>query len=184
MTSLVRLVWQAARTVTHRFRIHTDPVRWSRGLGVRIGQDCRLLAVTPATFGSEPYLVNIGDHVTVTEGVRFITHDGGVWVFRETEPDLDVVAPIYVEDNVFLGLRAIVLPGVRIGRNSVVAAGAVVAHDVPPNSVVGGVPARHLKSVEEYRQSLSGRVQPTKGMSPQAKRRWHLARLGPVHRDR
>ncbi len=56
------------------------------------------------------------------------------------------VAPVIIEDRVWIGARAIVLKGVRIGHDSVVAAGAVVTRDVPPRTIVGGVPARILGS--------------------------------------
>jgi len=56
-------------------------------------------------------------------------------------------APVAIEDDVWIGAGAIVLPGVTIGRGSVVAAGAVVAADVPPFTVVGGVPAKTIKPV-------------------------------------
>ena len=56
-------------------------------------------------------------------------------------------SPIYIGKNVWIGASAVVLPGVRIGDGAIVAAGAVVTKDVPPNTVVGGVPARQLKSV-------------------------------------
>ena len=56
-------------------------------------------------------------------------------------------SPIYIGKNVWIGASAVVLPGVRIGDGASVAAGAVVTKDVPPNTVVGGVPARQLKSV-------------------------------------
>lgn len=159
------------------WRLRLDPVAWSRRLGVQVGQHCRLLDVSRATFGSEPYLVRLGDHVTVTEGVRFVTHDGGVWVFRQQEPDLDIVAPIAVGDNVFLGLRAIVLPGVTIGDNCVVAAGAVVTRDIRANSVVAGVPARFLRSIDDYRGSLVVRERRTKGLNAKHKRAYYEATL-------
>ena len=54
-------------------------------------------------------------------------------------------SPVIVEENVWIGTRAILLPGVRIGRNSVIGAGAVVTKDVPPNSVVAGNPAKVVK---------------------------------------
>lgn len=60
---------------------------------------------------------------------------------KRTEDDKDVI----IEDDVWIGTRAIILHGVTIGRGAVVAAGAVVTRDVPPYSIVGGVPARVLK---------------------------------------
>jgi acetyltransferase-like isoleucine patch superfamily enzyme len=57
--------------------------------------------------------------------------------------------PITIEDGCWIGARTTILPGVRIGASSVVAAGSLVAADVPPCKVVGGVPARVLKSLPE-----------------------------------
>lgn len=56
--------------------------------------------------------------------------------------------PVIIEDNVWIGYRVIILPGVTVGKNSIIGAGAVVTKDIPPYSVVGGVPARVLKSRE------------------------------------
>ena len=124
--------------------------------GFRVGDRCRLIDVSLKTFGSEPYLVRLGDHVTLTSGVRFLTHDGGVWVLRDRYPDLDVIGEIVVEDNVFIGVNALILPNVRIGRDSVVAAGSVVTRSVPPGSVVAGVPARVISFSGRLRASKSG----------------------------
>ncbi len=116
--------------------------------GVRkVGQKCRIYDVY---FGSEPYLIEIGEHCTITSGVTFITHDGGLWIFRDKIPDFQYFAPIKIKDNCFIGMNAIIMPGVTIGPNSVVGAGAVVTKDVPPNTVVAGVPARVIMTVEEY----------------------------------
>ena len=79
----------------------------------------------------------------------------GVHIYAATHP-IDPVernsgrelgAPVTIGDNVWFGGRAIVLPGVTIGNNVVVAAGAVVARDVPDNTVIGGNPARVLKEI-------------------------------------
>jgi acetyltransferase-like isoleucine patch superfamily enzyme len=70
--------------------------------------------------------------------VRFETHDGGVWVARSAHPQIDMVKPIVVGSNVFLGYGAIVMPGVTIGDNVVIGAGAVVTRDIPANSVAVG----------------------------------------------
>jgi maltose O-acetyltransferase len=57
--------------------------------------------------------------------------------------------PTVVEDDVWLGARAVVMPGIRIGTGAIVGAGAVVTRDVAPYSVVGGVPARQLKTRDQ-----------------------------------
>jgi len=59
------------------------------------------------------------------------------------------VSPVVIEDDVWIELRAIILAGVRIGRSSVIGAGAVVTEDIPPYSIVGGVPARVIRNRRE-----------------------------------
>ncbi|MFC4098466.1 2,3,4,5-tetrahydropyridine-2,6-dicarboxylate N-acetyltransferase [Paenibacillus xanthanilyticus] len=61
--------------------------------------------------------------------------------------------PVIIEDNVLVGANAVILEGIRVGKGSVVAAGAVVTEDVPPGVVVGGMPARIIKEVEEKTKS-------------------------------
>lgn len=157
-----------------RSRRRRDPVAYARSLGVRIGEDCRLIGVD---FGSEPYLVTLGDHVSAT-ATQFVTHDGGVWVFRDRRPDGDLIAPITVGSNVFLGSATTVLPGVTIGDNVVVGAGAVVAADLPSNCVAVGVPAKPIRSLDEYWQAVEPRLLPTKLLSQGEKRRFLQERFG------
>lgn len=61
--------------------------------------------------------------------------------------------PVVVENNVLIGANAVVLEGVRIGEGSVVAAGAIVTKDVPPFTVVAGVPAKIVKTIDEKTKS-------------------------------
>src|SRR5687767_986090 len=110
-----------------RWRHYRDPVAHARSLGVRVGRDCRLIS---CVFGSEPYLITLGDHVSATN-VAFVTHDGGVWVFRDRWPEADLIAPITVGNNVFIGANATIMPGVTIGDNVVIGAHSVVTRDVP-----------------------------------------------------
>ncbi len=155
-----------------RYRLRNDPVAYARTLGVRIGEDCRLIGFERAVFGTEPYLIKLGNHVTVAAGVRFITHDGAVWVFREKHPGIDVMAPIVVGDNVFIGINAVILPGVTIGDNCIIGAASIVTRDIPSGHIAAGSPARAVKTLDEYWAGIEGNTVQTKGMALDAKRRF------------
>lgn len=125
-----------------------------RRQGAQVGEGCSII---PTSLGTEPYLVKIGNHVTIASNVRFITHDGGAWLFRKEFPDLQVFGPIIVEDNCVIGENALLLPNIRIGPNSIVAAGSVVISDIPPDCIAIGVPARPFGSVQKYREKCLAR---------------------------
>lgn len=91
--------------------------------------------------------VSIGDHVTFGHDVSLITshHDMG----RPTHRAGDVVPkPISIGDGAWIAAHVTILPGVRIGEGAVIAAGAVVARDVPAHTLVGGVPARLIRVLD------------------------------------
>jgi len=69
-------------------------------------------------------------------------------------PDLEITKPITVGDNVFIGTRSIIMPGVHIGNNVIIAAGSVVSKDLPDNGVYGGVPAKFIKPMDEYFEKI------------------------------
>ena len=106
---------------------------------------------------TEPYLVSIGNNVFITTGVIFHTHDGGAWVFKEEINDIDILGNIIIEDNCVIGRNSQLLPNIRIGKNSIVGAGSVVISDVPPNSIVMGVPARVFGSTLKYKEKCIAR---------------------------
>lgn len=133
-------------------------------LGVQVGNDCRFLSVDKSKFGSEPYLIQIGNHVTITSGVKFATHDGGVWIFRRVYPEIDNFHRIFIGNNVFIGINSIILPGVTIGNNVVVGAGSVVTKDVPDNVIIGGNPAKKIKSIEAYETKILENADYTKNL--------------------
>jgi len=135
-------------------RIKLDPIGYAKDLGVSVGDDCKFGDIDRGTFGTEPQLIEIGDHVELTSDVRFITHDGAVWVFRAKEPQIDVFGRIVIGTNVFVGMRTLILPGVTIGNNVVIGAGSVVTSDIPDNTVAAGVPARPLSDLQSYRDKI------------------------------
>ena len=140
-------------------------LRKLRERGLTIGEGCEIL--NGYNFGSEPYLVEIGNNVRITRGVNITTHDGGIWVLRHMHPELaemDRFGKVRIGDNCHVGMNALIMPGVTIGRNCIVGAGAVVTHDIPDNSVAVGVPARVIETVEEYRDKNSKDFLPTKRM--------------------
>ncbi len=120
--------------------------------GLKLGRDVRIMG--RPDFSSEPYLITIGDHVTVSTHVEFVTHDGATWVFRDLPEyqGLQRFGPIAIGSNCFIGTRSVILPGVCIGDNCVVGAGSVVTRSVPDNTVVAGAPARVICTYDEYVQ--------------------------------
>ncbi len=83
--------------------------------------------------------MTIGNRVTITRGVEFITHDGSLWLYADKHGRRYAYAPIEIGNDVFIGLNAMIMPGVKIGSRVIVAAGALVSKSVPSNSVVAGV---------------------------------------------
>ncbi len=150
-------------------RRRTDPVGYARSIGVNVGHDCRLLDVT---FSTEPYLIHIGDHVSATK-THFETHDGGVWPLRGEFPEIDIVRPVHIGNNVYLGYGCIVLPGVTIGNNTIVGAGSIVTRDIPENSVCAGIPARVIKTLDEYSSNALRSAHMTKNLTPKEKRDYY-----------
>jgi acetyltransferase-like isoleucine patch superfamily enzyme len=119
----------------------------ARAQGVKLGEGCRIYI---SYFGTEPWLISIGDRVTITSGVQFITHDGATWLLRDGKGRRYRYSPIRIGSDVFIGVNSIILPGVRIGNRVIVAAGSVVNRSIPDNCVVAGVPARFIGTFDQY----------------------------------
>jgi len=120
--------------------------------GVKMGKNVRITGTL--TFPCESYLIEIGDDVTLTQNITFHTHDGAVGVFRKELKGINIFGKIKIGNNVFIGSGATILPNVSIGDNVVVAANSVVTKPIPDNVVVGGNPARVLKTIEAYKEKV------------------------------
>jgi len=120
------------------------PVAYAKSLGVVMNGVVTIYGSSYKMFSAEPYLVTLGDNVYISLDAKFICHDGAVLPFRKDFPDLDITKRINVGNNVFIGLGALILPGVSIGNNCVVAAYSVVTKNVPDGMTVFGNPAIEL----------------------------------------
>lgn len=128
------------------YKLFSSKEEYARHLGVKIGKKCRIAIWE---WSSEPYLVTIGDNVAITKGVSIHTHGGGR-VIRQYIPDFDSFGKVVIEDNVYIGSSSQIMPGVTIGKGSLVAAGSIVTKSVPENMVVGGNPAKVICTIQEY----------------------------------
>lgn len=128
--------------------------------GVIMGNDVRIMG--GVDFGSEPYLIKIGAHVTISTAVDFITHDGGTWAFRDLSGYEDVIkyGKITIGNNTFIGAHSIIMPGVTIGERCVVGAGSIVTKSIPDGTVVCGVPAKPIMTTMEYAEKSKINMKP------------------------
>lgn len=140
----MRLIRNAYEAITQR-RLGWE--RWARRRGVSIGTGCRILS-NVAT--AEPWLVSIGDRVTVSSRVTLVTHDGSGWLLADDRGRRFRYAPIRIGSDVFIGAGATIMPGVDIGDRVVVGAGSVVTRSVPSGTIVAGVPARAVSTWDDF----------------------------------
>lgn len=149
-------------------------IEYLRNQGIIIGENCEIYK--NVSFGSEPYLIEIGNHVRLTSGVQFITHDGGVWVLRYLydNEEIDYFSKIKIGNNVHIGINTIIMPGVNIGNNVIVGCGAVVTKDIPDNEIWAGVPARYIKTVDQYYGQHEEEFDFTKKLDYEEKRKYLL----------
>lgn len=127
-----------ARSTIHMMARLYDPANIKIGEGSLIGEK--------ASLDGRKQLANsqgglfIGNHVDIASEVMIWTSEHDIH-----SPTMDPIeARVVIEDYVFIGPRAIILPGVTVGKAAVIAAGAVVTKDVTPNSIVAGVPAKEI----------------------------------------
>jgi len=124
----------AGVTIGRHSTIHIG-CRFYEPQNVRVGEDS--IIGDHATLDGRASLT-IGNHVDIASGVWIYNSEHDV----HSEDMRPIEAPVTIEDYVFIGPRAIILPGVTVHKGAIVAAGAVVTKDVPEKAIVGGVPAQ------------------------------------------
>lgn len=140
-------------------------VDYLRSKGAQIGEDVHIFAPMKVVIDEQyPWLITIGNHVQITEGVKILTHDYSWAVLKRLNVDgesgavLGRAGKICIGDNVFLGMNTVVLAGSEIGNSVIVGAGSVVSGQLSDGGVYAGVPAKRLMSVEAFFEKRS-RVQ-------------------------
>ncbi|MBT1169953.1 MULTISPECIES: acyltransferase [Bifidobacterium] len=127
--------------------------RWIRQ-GATIGTNFQL---ERGSFldSSFPWLITIGDNVTLAPDVLVLCHDGST----KKAIGYSKVGTVVIGNNVFIGAKSIILPNTTIGSNVVIGAGSIVGGVIPSNTVVAGAPARVLQSYEEFKSKNDARME-------------------------
>ena len=139
------------RIIDSWYRIILDGNSWARRQGVKIGNDCRIYTTS---FGSEPWLIEIGNKVTVTSGVVLLTHDGSTWLFNDDKGRRFLYKKTIIKNNVFIGTNSIIMPGVVVEDNVIVAAGSIVTKSVPSGVIIVVNPSKILGDYDTYKAKV------------------------------
>lgn len=121
--------------------------------GAEIGENTFLGPNVYLDVNHKPGRVIIGDNCFITRNCTILAHSdvmmGGPLELWKEHGGERIFGDVVIEDNVFVGVHSVIMPGVTIGKNSVVGAMSLVTKDVPPNTIVGGVPAKELGRMDE-----------------------------------
>ena len=120
MIALFKRLWKIFYVPYRELFRRVAPEAYARHIGVNVGKNPHFYG--PISWGSEPWIITIGDNVHITGDCKFIVHDGGTLIFRDQIPDLEITKLITVGNNVYIGEDSLILPGVNIGNNVVIGA--------------------------------------------------------------
>lgn len=138
--------------IIKKILMRINPLRVAQLAGMKVGENLSLVSPRSVNFGTEPYLIEIGNNVRISGNVYFLTHDGGTWAFRYKDKYKNIFkyGRIKIGDYTFIGCGATIMPGVSIGKNCVIGARSVVTKSIPNGIVVAGNPAKKICTIEEY----------------------------------
>lgn len=110
---------------------------WYKRKGLRVGKNLEVGGFGLGIDTQYPWLITIGDNVGLSTGSLILAHDDSLYY----KIGYSTIGAVNIGNDVFIGAKAVILPGVSIGNNSIVAAGSVVTKPIPANTIVAGVPA-------------------------------------------
>ncbi|NQX66766.1 acyltransferase [Paenibacillus alba] len=114
-------------------------------MGMKIGENCSIQPGVVFDY-THCWLIKIGNNVTIAPQAYLLAHDAST----KNLINMTKIGAITIEDGVFIGARALIMPGVTIGSNSIIGAGSVVTKSIPAGSIAVGNPAKVVSSVEAY----------------------------------
>ncbi len=122
--------------------------------GMKIGKGVKIFG--RVNFGSEPYLIEIGEKTQIANGVSFVNHGGTTKTIRRLSgfENVRIFGRIKVGRNCTIGSNCIIQQNVEIGDNCILGASSVLTHSMPSNSVFSGNPARFVCTTEQYAESI------------------------------
>lgn len=123
-----------------------------REIGCLVGDDVTIYEPMKTYIDmTRPWLIEIGSHVKITEGVTILTHGYDWSVLKAVYGDvLGSSGRVKIGNNVFIGMKSTILKGVHIGNNVIIGANSLVTKNVPDNCVVAGNPAKIIMTLDEY----------------------------------
>ena len=143
-------------------KLHTSYLRFLQHIylqiciakGLKVGEKVRFVEVPQ--FGTEPFLIEIGDETTFSNNVRFVNHDGGqnALHFFEKYKDVRTFGRIKIGKQCLIGADTTIMPGVEMQDNCVLGAGSILTTSMPKGSVFAGVPAKFICTIEQYGDKL------------------------------
>lgn len=132
------------RRIIHRIRGEVDIEELCK-LGLKVGENLYKDSKT-IIDPSWCWLVTIGNNVTLAPKVHILAHDAST----KKALGYTKIGLVIIEDNVFIGANSTVMPNVVIGKNSIIGAHSLVTHNIPPNSLAVGVPAKVIGNADDY----------------------------------
>lgn len=147
-------------------------IRYYRKIGMTIGENTHLFS---RILTGEPYLISIGSNCTIATNVSLLTHDASIGAIVGRDKYSDLCGKITIGNNCFIGDKAIIMYGVSIADNVIVAAGSVVTKSVSDSGViVAGVPAKIIGRVDEFTAKYENQFLSLHGLKSDERKKYIL----------